>query len=238
MRVGDRVVDLSCRDPPDQLLGARRGVLDPAQRRDLGAQLLEQRGVRRLRDDLEPAAEQIVEVVRLLAAEAIDHLRLDRLIGRPEGDDVLARVRHGKAGRRNLRFAGRDRIVDLVCGEDPEPNAEPLGESTRELVFDASRFVGAVIEGRRSVAGHDRNLAGPHDAVEQRWRRRARREHRAHYDGDQSSQLASLGACGSGNYTGISRARRRQSYGGVSPRKGMNRRRLSAEIACNARGSA
>ena len=52
MRVGDRIVDLTGGDALDQLLRARVGILDPAQRRQLGAQPLEQRRVRGLRDDL------------------------------------------------------------------------------------------------------------------------------------------------------------------------------------------
>ena len=67
MRVRNRVVDLALGDAANQLLARALGVLDPGEQRLLRAQLLEQCRVRRARDDLEPAAD---EVARACAAAA------------------------------------------------------------------------------------------------------------------------------------------------------------------------
>src|SRR6185503_13528651 len=92
----------------------------------------------------------------------------------------------------------------LVVDINAQADAELLGIAAGELVLDAARLVGAVIERGRRVARHDPELARTSDALEDRGRRRARAEQRAQHDGGQHSQLGGPpGSPGTVNYTGI-----------------------------------
>ena len=168
MRVRDRVVDLALGDAPNQLVARALRVLDPGQQRLLLPELLEQSRVRGARDDVEPPADEVRELARPRRAAAIDDQRLDLLVARAERHAVAPGVGDRQARGADLGFAGHEVGEHLVVDVDAQADAELLGIAARELVLDAARLVGAVIERGRRIAGHDLQLARAQNPLEDR----------------------------------------------------------------------
>jgi hypothetical protein len=143
-------------------------VLDPGQQRLLRPQSLEQRRVRRARDDLEPAADEVAELARSRRAAPIHDQRLDLLIAGAKGHTVAAGIGHGQACRADLCFAGDEIRENLIVDIDAEAHTELGGIAASQLVLDAARLVSAVIEGGRGIARDHSQLARTQDALENR----------------------------------------------------------------------
>ncbi len=158
--------------------------------------------MRRARDDLEPAADEVAELARPRRAAPIDDQRLDLLIAGAERHAVPARIGDGEARRADLSFAGHEIRKHLVIDIDAEADAELGGVAAGELVLDAARLVGPVIEGGRRIARDHPQLAGTQDALENRGWRRARAEHCAQHMAA-SIRNGGFPCAESNDYTGI-----------------------------------